>query len=220
MRPRPPPSRHPAPTPPRSAGGEFRELWRGPAHEGSVWRIDWAHPEFGQLIASCSADKKVKIWEERLGVADGADGATAQWVSGGRAACARHGAARAERGCPPQASVCTLHDSRDQVRDVKFAPRHLGLRIAAGSYDGNVRIYEAADIMTLSSWSQLEDFKVRARVRGGAAAPCAHPRRRSRGARTASSASAGTPSARLRHPMAAVPSLPRPSRAEARTRRP
>ena len=35
------------------------------AHQDSIWRISWAHPEFGQLFASCSQDKTVHIWEEQ-----------------------------------------------------------------------------------------------------------------------------------------------------------
>jgi WD40 repeat protein len=34
------------------------------AHNGSIWRVCWAHPEFGQVVASCSFDKTVKIWIE------------------------------------------------------------------------------------------------------------------------------------------------------------
>jgi WD40 repeat protein len=34
------------------------------AHSGSVWQLDWAHPEFGQVLASCSYDRQVTIWEE------------------------------------------------------------------------------------------------------------------------------------------------------------
>ena len=32
-----------------------------------VSKIIWAHPEFGQVIASCSADHTVCIWEEEDG---------------------------------------------------------------------------------------------------------------------------------------------------------
>eukprot|EP00639_Heterosigma_akashiwo_P009793 CAMPEP_0194591718 /NCGR_PEP_ID=MMETSP0292-20121207/22263_1 /TAXON_ID=39354 /ORGANISM="Heterosigma akashiwo, Strain CCMP2393" /LENGTH=95 /DNA_ID=CAMNT_0039449907 /DNA_START=114 /DNA_END=398 /DNA_ORIENTATION=- len=35
------------------------------AHHGIVWRLDWAHPEFGQVLASCSSDHIVQIWEEQ-----------------------------------------------------------------------------------------------------------------------------------------------------------
>ena len=33
-------------------------------HAGSVWRVTWAHPEFGQVIATCSFDRTTAIWEE------------------------------------------------------------------------------------------------------------------------------------------------------------
>jgi nucleoporin SEH1 len=35
---------------------------------------------------------------------------------------------------------------------VEFAPRHLGLRLAAAGADGVVRVYEAVDVMNLSHW--------------------------------------------------------------------
>lgn len=34
------------------------------AHKGSVWRVEWAHPQFGSVLVSCSFDQSVKIWEE------------------------------------------------------------------------------------------------------------------------------------------------------------
>ena len=34
-------------------------------HSGSVWRVTWAHPEFGQALATCSFDRTVAIWEEQ-----------------------------------------------------------------------------------------------------------------------------------------------------------
>ncbi|XP_023244957.1 protein SEC13 homolog [Copidosoma floridanum] len=33
-------------------------------HTGPVWQIAWAHPKFGNLLASCSYDRKVIIWKE------------------------------------------------------------------------------------------------------------------------------------------------------------
>jgi protein transport protein SEC13 len=29
-----------------------------------VWQVAWAHPTFGQILASCSYDGKVLIWRE------------------------------------------------------------------------------------------------------------------------------------------------------------
>lgn len=32
-----------------------------------MWRVTWAHPEFGQVLATCSFDRTVAIWEEHGG---------------------------------------------------------------------------------------------------------------------------------------------------------
>lgn len=34
-------------------------------HEGPVWQVAWAHPQFGVLLASCSYDRKVCVWKEQ-----------------------------------------------------------------------------------------------------------------------------------------------------------
>ena len=34
-------------------------------HSGSVWKVTWAHPEFGQVIATCSFDRTAVVWEEQ-----------------------------------------------------------------------------------------------------------------------------------------------------------
>ncbi|KAI4466851.1 nuclear pore complex protein sec13 / seh1 family member [Holotrichia oblita] len=36
-------------------------------HFGPVWQIAWSHPKFGNLLASCSYDRKVIIWKEMQG---------------------------------------------------------------------------------------------------------------------------------------------------------
>ena len=33
-------------------------------HSASVWRIAWAHPDFGQVLATCSFDRTAAVWEE------------------------------------------------------------------------------------------------------------------------------------------------------------
>ncbi|KAF8822337.1 WD domain, G-beta repeat-containing protein [Cardiosporidium cionae] len=33
-------------------------------HAAPVWQVAWAHPKFGNLLASCSYDKKVLVWKE------------------------------------------------------------------------------------------------------------------------------------------------------------
>lgn len=34
------------------------------AHSGSVWKVTWAHPECGQVLATCSFDRTAAVWEE------------------------------------------------------------------------------------------------------------------------------------------------------------
>ena len=35
------------------------------AHEGPIWRVQWADPAFGQVLVSCSADKSIKFFVEK-----------------------------------------------------------------------------------------------------------------------------------------------------------
>ncbi|KAG8061639.1 hypothetical protein GUJ93_ZPchr0003g16928 [Zizania palustris] len=39
-------------------------------HYGPVWRVGWAHPKFGSILASCGYDGRVIVWKE---------GAVGQW---------------------------------------------------------------------------------------------------------------------------------------------
>ena len=90
------------------------------------------------MLASCSSDRVVHIYEEQV---DGRSGVRT-WKKQGR-----------------------LVDSRDSVQDIEFAPRHLGLKLATCSLDGRIRIYESQDVMNLSVWPLVEEFEA---ARGGA----------------------------------------------------
>ncbi|CAO3589189.1 WD40-repeat-containing domain protein [Absidia repens] len=37
-------------------------------HEAPVWQVSWAHPKFGNILASCSYDGRVFIWKEQNNV--------------------------------------------------------------------------------------------------------------------------------------------------------
>ncbi|PVD21500.1 hypothetical protein C0Q70_19674 [Pomacea canaliculata] len=39
----------------------------GLTQSGSVWRVTWAHPEFGQVLATCSFDRTAAVWEKEAG---------------------------------------------------------------------------------------------------------------------------------------------------------
>ncbi len=101
------------------------------AHSGPIWRLDWAHPEFGQILASCSEDRGVSIWSEK------------------RKTPNLKGQSWKKRA--------TLTDSAHAVTDVQFCPRQFGLKLAACTSDGIVRIYQANDPLNLGSWD-AEDF--------------------------------------------------------------
>lgn len=36
-------------------------------HDGPVWQVSWAHPKFGNILASAGYDGKVIVWQERGG---------------------------------------------------------------------------------------------------------------------------------------------------------
>jgi len=105
--------------------GEWSLVGEWQAHRGSVTMLSWGHPEFGSLLATCGADHEAKIWEERTNAAS----AASRWI------------AKAQ-----------LTESRKAVSCVEFAPRIFGLKLATGSSDGCVRIYEAVDVMNLAQW--------------------------------------------------------------------
>lgn len=52
-------------------------------HSGSVWRVTWAHPEFGQVLASCSFDRTAAVWEEIVGESNDKQRGLSHWVSTG-----------------------------------------------------------------------------------------------------------------------------------------
>eukprot|EP01041_Mallomonas_annulata_P012857 gene12857-27109_t len=106
------------------------------AHLDSIWRLSWAHPEFGQLLASCSEDKTVHIWEEQDIVNRSDIESRSRWQR-----------------------KAQLTESKKSVNDVKFSPRHLGLKLATASGDGTVRIYEASDVFALNFWPLQSSFQ-------------------------------------------------------------
>jgi len=251
------------------------------AHQNAIWRLSWAHPEYGQLLASCSDDHTICIWEEievitrvnnatkksleeavtlaapspakaktaggkpkpgggvgaegsaggatitgtsasnaahiASAAADGgataadtdaagsvaATGASGAAVASGSAAAAEsksdtttgkgeagaavtassvkseilgkitfQGAVAKPAAAPVTQVVHTassrsrwtkkaqLSESKKAVRDVKFAPRHLGLMLASVSADGFVRIYEATDVFSLNIWQLQHTVQV------------------------------------------------------------
>ena len=98
-------------------------------HKSSIHKLSWAHPEFGQILASCSDDGDVNIYEEQID-----RNRKRKFTKRGR-----------------------LVDSRVAVYDVQFAPRHQDLKLATASQDGKIRIYESSNLMNLGEWPLVQN---------------------------------------------------------------
>ncbi|KAG5445621.1 Nucleoporin SEH1 [Clonorchis sinensis] len=132
--------------------------WR--CHLGPCWRVTWAHPEFGQVIATCSFDRTITIWEEIAG-GQSNPGTTVHDPDNPPVVSIQSNTACYPAAQPTSTSWvrrANLVDPRTSVTGLQFAPRHLGLQLAAISTDGLLRVYEALDVMNLSQWRLQFDF--------------------------------------------------------------
>lgn len=126
--------------------GRWQLVCQFKAHDAPVLRAGWAHPEFGQVIATCSTDRELIIWEEP--------------EIRTRPFCSRRQSVLSECAKLVQSGKAwvqkaQLVDSRAALQDFEFAPKHQGLKIAAVSADGYVRLYEAIDVMDVGRWTLM-----------------------------------------------------------------
>ena len=49
----------------RDASGSWIKRCDFSAHDSAIWKVKFAHPDFGNILATCSYDKIVGIWEEK-----------------------------------------------------------------------------------------------------------------------------------------------------------
>lgn len=122
------------------------------AHSSGVTSLSWAHPEFGQLLATSGADGLAMIWEERAD--SGSSGVNAT------AGADQNPVFAAQSSVTRWTERARLTDARKSLSCVKFAPRHLRLQLATASADGVVRIYEAVDVMNLNQWLLKNSIEV------------------------------------------------------------
>ncbi|KAI1316907.1 epoxide hydrolase, soluble (sEH) [Mortierella claussenii] len=140
---------------------------------------DVAFNYYGNRLATCSSDQKIKIWDYNE-----AEGVWESNISFKAHSCAvlKTSWAHPEYGqvlasCSFDRSVivweesyhdavkkwtavATLRDGNGTVQDVEFAPNHLGLRLAIVAADGLVKIYEAMDVTSLAHWTMIDSFPV------------------------------------------------------------
>ncbi|KAF9652668.1 WD40 repeat-like protein [Thelephora ganbajun] len=117
-----------------------KDAWK--AHDATVSKLSWAHPEFGSILASSSFDRTVKIWEQTYSEPESqANGArsqnTSRWI---------------ERA--------VLVDAKGTVRSVEFSPHHFGLKLATISSDNFLRVYECLEQPVLTTWQLTEEIDI------------------------------------------------------------
>jgi len=138
------------------------------AHNGPVLKVQWAHPEFGQVLASCSEDHTCNIWEETLdekqqqqqhsSSSSSTTGDSHLTTSANTPSSTSSSSSSSSKRKLKWTLKSTLVDSPQAIVDIKFAPKHHGLKLATSSLDKHVRIYEAPDVMNLSYWTVNQEI--------------------------------------------------------------
>ncbi|KAJ9123086.1 hypothetical protein QFC22_001276 [Naganishia vaughanmartiniae] len=130
---------------------DLEDEWK--AHDAPILQLTWSHPEHSNLLASCSYDRSVRIWEEVSVPAASRNVSNGNLTMGG----ANHSSALGKRWV----ECGLLMDARGSVRNIEFAPNAFGLKLtnsrrdpfvqATISTDSYVRIYTCLS-PTLSDW--------------------------------------------------------------------
>ncbi|KAF8452131.1 protein transporter SEC13 [Boletus edulis BED1] len=97
---------------PSKSGGQTLK-----GHTGPVWQVAWAHPKFGNILASCSYDGQVIIWREQT------QGPSA--------------------GSWTKIKEHSLHTA--SVNSISWAPHELGAILACASSDGKLSVLTFKD---------------------------------------------------------------------------
>ncbi|RWR82822.1 protein transport protein SEC13 B-like protein [Cinnamomum micranthum f. kanehirae] len=86
-------------------------------HSGPVWQVPWAHPKYGSILASCSYDGHVIIWNENPAVPN-------DWSQA-------------------HLSTTTAHKSSSysSVNSISWAPHDLGLILASACSEGSISVF-------------------------------------------------------------------------------
>jgi WD40 repeat protein len=107
----------------KNEGEDWNQIAIWEAHDAPVWRIQWAHPEYGTILASCGLDKRVNIWQEKK--EEGKDVWTCRYK---------------------------IQDFSDSVEDIAFCPKVYGLKLAAVTLNGKMKIFEPTDYVNNINW--------------------------------------------------------------------
>jgi protein transport protein SEC13 len=88
-------------------------------HEGAVWSVSWAHPKYGNILASADYDGKVFIWRETPSTSQGGASSFTKIYD------------------------FSLHSA--SVNIISWSPHESGCLLACASSDGSVSVLEFKD---------------------------------------------------------------------------
>ena len=103
------------------------------AHNAPVTRLSWAHPEYGTILASCSFDKLVKVWEEIGPGRMEPDNTAPAPGTGGIGGGGMTGTAGTVGSASRWVERAKFVESKASVRAIEFAPRYFGLKLVTNS---------------------------------------------------------------------------------------
>ncbi|GAA0151965.1 transporter [Lithospermum erythrorhizon] len=114
-----------------SSSSSFTCTTKFKVHEGSIVKIVWLPPDYGDAVACICADGTLSLWEE---VAEGID--NIQWKQ------------------------CKVFDKTPgQVLDIQFGVSALNLKLVAAYSDGQVKVFELLDPLDLTKWQLQAEFR-------------------------------------------------------------
>ncbi|XP_057520527.1 protein SEH1 [Amaranthus tricolor] len=100
-------------------------------HEGSILKVVWVPPEYGDAVACILDDGTLSLWEE---VAE--DGQSLRW------------------------KLCTLFKNASaRVLDIQFGGSSSCLMLVAAYSDGYVKVYELQNPLELNTWQLQAEFQ-------------------------------------------------------------
>ncbi|GAB4857521.1 hypothetical protein Ancab_015429 [Ancistrocladus abbreviatus] len=109
---------------PDPASSTFSCSSRIKVHDGSIVKVVWVPPEFGDAVACICRDGTLSLWEE---VAE--DGQSLEW------------------------KLCKCFQSKStRVLDIQFGVSSTSLKLVAAYSDGYIRVYEVHDPLELKNW--------------------------------------------------------------------
>ena len=118
-------------------------------HNGAIWRIAWADPDFGQIIASCGMDQQIFIYKERE------EGSVSYRKTGPNKKIIKNVVLT---GRTWEGAWQTYINA--PISDIKFAPKSMGLVLAVACADGSVRFFSPITPSNQNDWQpKFEQIK-------------------------------------------------------------